>query len=665
MPPLRPAAEVTAPRPASALDAVLLRAMSLLLDVAVVGFAAWTLAYDVAMLSDRTMRTALIAWVVLVAIGVALLAGARRRGPDGWTHTPSIVQRHRGVTAVAIVLAAVAGAGAGLRSHQPAWTLIWTPAVLAALIGVGLGGRAVLRRRDMGDGDNRKMMARGTAMALLVALALATLSLFVNRPDADDVFYVNRAQWVVDHGRFSTRDTIFSDEAYQPVGRPAITSYEALVGTAARVVHLKAGDVAYYVVPPLATFLGVCAMWLLLVAWRVRFPVLALCVAAWFLLLGGAGNGMYGNLFVGRIWQGKIILLSVVVPLLFARLAWWSRGPSWLGAAMLLCLGVAAAGLSTTAPLIVPIIVAAGLVPLALRSPRLALAGAAAAAAYPLVAGVIIRTSRGGGASADVITFGLNDPKFTLAVVFGHGLYAAIGVAAVLAGWLALCSADARLSAALATLVPFTVLAPALLAFANTHLGSGADLWRFFWVVPAAVLVGTAATSWSRHRALAWLSAVAVSLAVLWSGVPVWSASNRLASLTATPRWKIFPADLAQARSITAVTPPGTIVLAPVGTSVALAVLTTRVHPIDPRQNYVAGRTDSFHAAERLLLTGFAESGTVSGAPQDLVAALRTLNVGLACIPRADGSGMALLQSAGYGPAPSAGVLACYIRGNP
>ena len=59
------------------------------------------------------------------------------------------------------------------------------------------------------------------------------------------------------------------------------------------------------------------ALWRLLRAWRGRPLWLALSMALLFLLLdGGSGYASPGTLFLTRLWQGKVILLCVVVPTL-------------------------------------------------------------------------------------------------------------------------------------------------------------------------------------------------------------------------------------------------------------------------------------------------------------------------------------------------------------
>jgi hypothetical protein len=668
----RPAAP-SPPRLPTRLDTLCARGVDLLLDAVAVAFAAWTLAYDVAMAADHHARTAQIAWLVLAGFGVCLVLSRwreRSAAPgDGDGESPAWPSQRRtavrALALLALVCAAIAAIGVGSDNPPPPWTLVWGAASIAALL---VAAMAVIKVRASGNAKDegappRTAVPRGAALALLIAVGLGGLSLFVHRPDADDVFYVNRAQWVADHGTYATRDTIFSAGVLDPVGHPPITAYEPMLGTVARLAHRPAGTIAYLVIPPIGTAVAVLAIWLLLLEWRVRMPLVALSVSMIFLLMGGAGNALFGNVFLGRMWQGKIIFVSAVVPLLYVRVAEWARRPTRKGLLMLLLLGVAAAGLTTTAPLLVPLIGLAAVLPAALRAPRHAVAALVAVSLYPLIAGVIIRTSRGGGGSEDASTLGFNDPLHVLTFVLGHGWYAGLALLGILAGWLAIRRASGRLSAAAAVLIAMAVLAPPVFREATAHIGSSSSLWRLMWVVPVAPLVGALATAIPLqrvHRALALVPAVALAILLVWSGVPIWSSSNG-AMLTGSPQWKVDATSLAEARIIAAHAEPGTTVVAPLSVSNALAVLTTSVHAADPRSDYVRGRPVAEHPDERLLLTTLAGTGVLSTAAPVLVTDLELLQPSLICTNPGDGSLDRALTDTGSAPAFRAGALACFI----
>lgn len=664
------------PRPAGRLrrfDAAVTRAADLLLELAVVAMAAWTLGYDTALSTTHSATLALLVAALLMLPGgwlLWLLHRGRVAGVEADDRLAAPVRRGPAVVVLRVVcVAAAAGAAVAvsLPGSMPRWSLVWAPAMAAAVGGLLAAGWAV-RAQPRSSGESRDLpraVAVGGLVVVCAALGLATLSLFVSRPDADDVFYVNRAQYVAEHGRVPVRDTMFGDQTYPALEKPALPSYEALAGEAARIVHKPAADVVYYVVPPLVTFLATLALWRLLRSWRARWPMAALAVALLFLVMGGAEHTSFGNFFLARMWQGKVLFLAAVVPLLFALLTEWSAARRHAQLALLVLTGVAAVGLSTTATLIVPLVAVAGLLPLAVRAPRVALLGFAATILYPFAAGVATRLDRGGGgdAAAGGATV-TSDPAQTFANVLGHDALAGVALFAVLVGWLCLRSRHGRASAATAAVLGLGALAPGALHIAGHYLGSSYDLWRLLWVLPAAALVGALATSLaSVARPAAALMSAGIVAVVIVFGVPLWATSNH-ASLVSRPVWKLDPVALAEARSIAAHAQAGDIVLAPVDASGSLAILTTRMWAVDPRDMYVgSGFGDDFHEVERLTLQRFTAGDFSPPEVGSELYALRVLHVGYACVEAQAQRSMQVLRDAGWTPSAPAGTLQCFARG--
>ena len=195
------------------------------------------------------------------------------------------------------------------------------------------------------------------------------LATFTLRPNPDDLYYLNLSQWVAEHGSFPLRDTIFADLTYPMSNWPPVASYDALVGAAAHLLGTQAATIEYVVVTPLATALSVLALWRLLRAWRAPHLALTLSAALVFLLLDGTSSyATPGNLFLTRLWQGKIILLCLLVPLLLVYALRYVERPSRSTGAWLLLGGIASVALSTTAIFLTPLIALAGAAPLLPRS---------------------------------------------------------------------------------------------------------------------------------------------------------------------------------------------------------------------------------------------------------------------------------------------------------
>ena len=66
----------------------------------------------------------------------------------------------------------------------------------------------------------------------------------------------------------------------------------------------------------------------------------------------------FGSFWLARMWQGKVIFVAVLVPLLLALLLEHAERPSRRGVVLLVAAGVAAVGLTTTAMFVVPVLAA-------------------------------------------------------------------------------------------------------------------------------------------------------------------------------------------------------------------------------------------------------------------------------------------------------------------
>ena len=478
------------------------------LDGVVVLLATWTVVYHACLLLRLPASWALGLEAVALA---AVVLVARRTGADPvpapptptptppTPHpTPGPAAGHRQPGRVAVrVLAVAAPAAAGAMALDAPWALVWVPWLVASLAGCW----AALARLHADGPDARPARpadgtSTGTAvLALAWALGLAVLATCLLRPNPDDLYYLNLSQWVAGHGTFPLRDTIFADLVYPMSNWPPVASYDALVGVVAHVLGLRAASVEYLAVPPLATALSVLALWRLLRCWRARHVAWVLSAALVFLLLdGGASYGTPGNLFLTRLWQGKTILLCLMVPLLLVAAARHVERPGRRGTLWLVAVGAASVALSTSALFLVPVVALAAMAPLAVRSPRRALTGFAAMAGYPLAGAAV--TVAVGGRSAD--TFGARrqyrfDGAWIGHEVFGTGPVGFVAVLAVLCAALLVPHRAMRVTTTLLAAVLGLVLVPGTTRLAYDLTGLGPTLWRLSWGCTVAALVGMGA----------------------------------------------------------------------------------------------------------------------------------------------------------------------------
>jgi len=200
-----------------------------------------------------------------------------------------------------------------------------------------------------------------TLSVLALALAGGLLSLTAIRPDLDDVGYISRSVFFLEHLDHPL-DLVYHDLALLDFSLeyPLRLSYtvEHFWGYIAHLVGAPYLTVYHQVVPFVGGFLLPLA-WFLAVHAFSRRPGPALVGAAAivaYLCIDGSTHRTFGNVAFVRIWQGKILLMSVFVPIFIERtLAWFERPSraSWLS---LFILGVGASGLTGTSLFFVPVL---------------------------------------------------------------------------------------------------------------------------------------------------------------------------------------------------------------------------------------------------------------------------------------------------------------------
>ena len=263
------AADLRAGKALERVPAGIARGSDGLLDFVVLA-AAWTIVYHVCLL----LRLG-TAWAT-VAGGLALLACgwfvARRTSPP-LTDEPVEPAAEAGRSgrlraAVAVQVAAGLGAAALYAFTDTRWSaisLLWLLAAGAASSPPICGRpRVALVESRSRPASERRLRCSGQRRSRSLLLTV--------RSAEDDTYYVRLSAWIAEHGVFPLRDTLFSDQVYPAIFYPPISSYEAAVGTVARVTGLAVRTSFYYVVAPVTSVFGVLALWRLYRAWRRWSP---------------------------------------------------------------------------------------------------------------------------------------------------------------------------------------------------------------------------------------------------------------------------------------------------------------------------------------------------------------------------------------------------------
>lgn len=671
------------------------------LDSAVVSLALWTLLYSLGLYTQWSLWPS--GWLWLVAT-LAVTAGhvvmaVRLAGPyapaPGTGHLagaddptgaapPEEPTRSRAdlLPLVAAPFVLVAGV-AGLVWTQGAFRVGWVATVVAVLL---LLAWTWLRRTtgpapraDSSPGRVRVLEDLGV-LAVMAGSVLATL--FIHLADTDDPYYVNRSVWVAEHGNAALLDTMFSpEELNSPYGGGIpIASIEALIGVVAHMTGLRAGTVTYLLAAAGASALATWAMWRLARAWAPRRVFLVFLGSIAFLML--SGDSMLGNFWIVRIWQGKVMAIAFLMPVIWAYLtAVHEAGPgrrrSW-HVWLLLMAGIAFFGLTPTAAVWGPLMMGAALVAaFLLRSKALAV-GAVAMGVGPVASGLVVALFSTDVGGADPVALSAH-ASFIRILGETAPMVALCLVAVALAPVLARRGAAATL-AGCSALSSVLVFAPGILPLVNGVTGSGPILWRMLYCTPIAVLVGLllglprpdlrrlgVGRLLALERVVPIAAAVLVVVVFAVGGRPIWSHTGHGGPVTvsSSPQWKLDLEALQDVRRLDETDASGVVLLPPRHMKV-LTMYTTDMFPVVPRKWFIPNMDEPrSHSRGRRVLYRLASAE--GGVPKQkrVTRALRQLDVTLACTwpSKKVNKVMKRLGAAGYTRQLTIGGLRCASRG--
>jgi hypothetical protein len=463
--------------------------------------AVWTLCAHAVVAAGGSLPQLLALFAVVGgASGLALWRRAPARviatperpdvAPPAGTAPPRLRQLALAVSLAALALAWLSGDG------RTAWGLLVSSLALAAV-------PCLLLEPARFDAPVR---GRGPELGLAaLALLCALYALAAHRPDSDDTLYVNMAVAAVDRPDLPL---LGSDTLHgltdQPMVLPVyqLHSYELLIGALSLLTGLPAVAGFHFIAAALAGALVPLAHASLFRRLTPAiWPVTTLALV-FVLLAVGETHRWYGNFGLVRIWQGKAVLLFVLMPLVYvAALRFARRGDrgSWLllAAAQIAALGCTATAL-WAAPAGASMALASALRPDRAGLRRLALG--ALASGYPIAAGLLLQSGTSQAIPdlappTDVIwgaATGLGGDatqvERALVTALGEGRVLALGITTLFVGWACCAPGLARrfaialpLAAALVLLCPYTE------DWVSANL-TGPVYWRAAWALPVPIL---------------------------------------------------------------------------------------------------------------------------------------------------------------------------------
>jgi hypothetical protein len=459
------------------------------------------------------------------------------------------------------------------------------------------------------------------ALALALSACAGSLAaLSIHRPERDDAYYFNQILTTLEHANLPVLsfDGMHGDVTLpiQQVAHKAQT-YELLLAVVSHWTGADPGNLYWIVAPALTAPLLVLSNWLLLrtllgsrVA-RLATPILVLILVAW-----GGHYITHANFAFSRLFQGKSVFVSAVVPFLLYASYRFIRRPSLEGF-LLLALGqCAGAAFTSTALVIAPLAVAAASLAGARWDRRglQGLSGALASTTPAVVMLLLVKrdVSALGGLAADGKVLWLHH-------VLEPGWRGAIAILLILGlplvarrlqspGWhwleryVAIIFVMALNSFAVMALVPY--------------LGQLFS-WRFYWFIPfpallAGAVAGALVATWNLPGRQRLLGSVPLALLVAFLAAGPWTFEGSNFASLQFATWKVEHREFAVASHVVERTAPGDTVLAHPFVASRLTSFADGPVLLAVRPNYVQNLARHYGDAEassRSRLLEFARSG--------------------------------------------------------
>jgi len=529
----------------------------------VASFGLWTLACNVAVAFGLTFRTLSrfsaipVVFGILVGMLLAKHAGrqeARRRvsaeSDEGSAYLPGPY------LIFALMILAV------LEIYKQ-YSVFWLLCVVF-LAAVVFAMRKELRATNPSPPP---MSGHGIIVLTLFAAVSVAITFLAHRPDADDSLYVAIAADALAHPDLP----VLSHDPMYGIGRFALLMPTSKVSSVelftALLAHRFGGSpLAWaHAVVPLVFAALLPFVWALFMRSTNRHWIAATALVMLLLVLLGESHGSLGNFAYVRLFQGKAVLASLGIPLLFALTWQFAKSGDVWDWVLLLLSSLTAVGFSSSSLFLVPM--ALGIAAAAAWRPGLTWRTVAGflPALYPITCGIALRSSF--SKIVPVLTFQMPSMEAAVSEVFGvHGKY--VIFFGLLTAPLLARSARLGWQVAITALLMFLGPLNPWLFYGFARLASADAVWRMLWAAPLAgfaalALIGITEFAKLRWRLRGFLASVLAVVAVCVALMPYSSfrKSNRVSFSRQITK---APADtLDVARGAIAAAPVGTSVLAP------------------------------------------------------------------------------------------------------
>jgi hypothetical protein len=465
--------------------------MKIIAVTMLLAFAGWTLATNLTVLAGGSLRTLEVAGPLAIVIVPAIYFVLNRAELKFFEARPETSFESHSINDKKLWFF-VACACSSLVFLRFNWAVFWALALAMFFYAVISARIAGLFPAKMPHQDIHGYYP--WVIATVVIAILVTIS--ASRSDADDAFYVAVAAFHAGHTDIPllSLDPMHGEHGW-PLIFPRFTSYELLAAQLSKTLGLPAVHVVYQLLPPLAAIMCVMAFFLCAQELMPKRWVLVGLVAFVFTLLLGEQHRSYANFAFVRLFQGKAIFLTVIVPLIYwLSFKFVSERGRKCDLMLLVCAQIAGIGFSSFALLAAPLTGITAAFTAMPPTNRKALQRFMAMSATTCVAlpYLLIAATESQETMAYVSTYPFESPAQVWKSVFGD--YQQYFVAALLVFGPLLCR-DALLRWRLAAPPLFLLgilLNPWIAGFLSKHLTSNILYWRVVWVVPMTIWLAVA-----------------------------------------------------------------------------------------------------------------------------------------------------------------------------
>jgi len=565
-------------------------------DAALMAGSIWTLSCNLAYLVGWSLRTASLLSAGGVVIGTILLMRLHRctprtePSPHAHEAVNDDVPDRADAALVAVAIIGLLAWAAFLRSYLWFW-LISVPLLALGYWRTVRPGLPAMREKAAMPPRSRPVL-----LALLCAAAVF-VTLVTRQISQDDCFYLNRAATLAD-GFADTMRTGYGILEKQGVPWPypsyPLIAFHDFIGLLSWATDLQPLAVSAYIIAPAGAVLMILAYGLLCRALFGHRWAWALVGVFIVLAVGGPNVWHFANFGFPRIWQGKSLVLHVILPLVAVFGVRYGADGKRDDAVRLAGAATCAAGLSSISIWLVPafavLSVMGGIHQYRRVIPRVATV--VAACAYPLTEGLLAR----GGFAADV-GYRVVDRSFEglMELSFGGKAGTAAWAAVVILAPLAAAGDRARRYLIVGVLGGLlTLMNPALFRLIIKHVTSAVVFWRVVWVLPpmavlaASLLLAGFRVPGARARRMVG-PAVWCLLAAAFAGLGIMPPAGLLAVPERIGRLglKVAQPEYEVVMLLMRKLPPGSPVMAPEEVGWMIPTFRRRLGAIAPRTNVI------------------------------------------------------------------------------